>query len=265
MSATDAVNALKKLSGTTSQRNFGSGASLRGSSAEDNKINMGNAMEGLMSNLLLKASSSAQHSEPQPLETSMSRSRAPLSRSRAGCADGDLACQLTGSGAAPAPLAGSRSLFVSTSRRGNTDMRNTGIVPFSVTRSTVVNAGDGNAYNSMQAPKDISAIDCTDCSAVGEDEFMQKCVIDSNLSSALMRFSDCQTSANRRINQDAGSRQIDSQSQRDGTQHNLTSTKTPDSSLAGSGAMYRSRALFSSRDPAGGLGSAEQQNNANPL
>ena len=52
MSATDAVNALKKLSGTTSQRNFGSGASLRGSSAEDNKINMGNAMEGLMSNLL---------------------------------------------------------------------------------------------------------------------------------------------------------------------------------------------------------------------
>ena len=51
MSATDAVNALKKLSGTTSQRNWVR-ASLRGSSAEDNKINMGNAMEGLMSNLL---------------------------------------------------------------------------------------------------------------------------------------------------------------------------------------------------------------------
>lgn len=260
----DTVNLLKKLSGTGAQQSFRSGASLSGSSAKGG-INIDRVTESILGNVLMNTAKAAQHSEPQPLETSMSRSRAPLSRSRAGCADGDLACQLTGSGAAPAPLAGSRSLFVSTSRRGNTDMRNTGIVPFSVTRSTVVSQGDGDAYNSTKVPKDISAIDCTDCSAVGEAEFMQKCVIDSNLSSALMRFSDCQTSANRRINQDAGSRQIDSQSQRDGSQHNLTSTKTTDSSLAGSGAMYRSRALFSSRDPSGGLGSADQQSGANPL
>ena len=180
------------------------------------------------------------------------------------CDSNDLACMMTGSSAGPTPLAGSSALFASSSRRGNNDLKNTGIVPFSVLPSnSVVSAGDGDMFNGVQK-QNVQDLECTDCSAVGEDEFMAKCVADSNLSTALLRFSSCQSGANRRINQDAGSRQIQSSSQRDGTQYNLTNPTNVDSSddLKTSGATaFPSSALYGSRDPAGELMSAQTRYN----
>ena len=242
--------------------------SLAGStaSAQGGQINLGRlgnnlAMKGINTALAqlsgAKAQSSIHVNQPKIYGSTMQQSTSVM------CDKGDLACMMTGSSAAPTPLAGSRALFASSSRRGNTDMKNTGIVPFSVQpTNTIVSGGDGDMFNGVKT-QNIQGIECTDCSAVGENEFMSKCVVDSNLSSALMRFSACQTGANRRIDQNAGSRQIDSTSQRDGTQHNLTNPGNIDSSEgpAGSAAAFGSSALFASRDPAGGLSSAERQQN----
>jgi hypothetical protein len=181
----------------------------------------------------------------------------------------DLKCMMTGSCAGPTALSGSGALFSSTSRRGNNDMSNTGIVPFSVIpQKSVVSAGDGELFNGIKTQNIQDPSQCTDCSAVGEDEFMAKCVVDSNLSSALLKFSGCMTGANRRIDQDAGSRQINSVSQRDNTQYNLTNPANVDSSegpASGSSAAYGSSALFASRDPAGDLQSADGQYNVGKI
>ena len=77
------------------------------------------------------------------------------------CDSNDLACMMTGSSAGPTPLAGSSALFASSSRRGNADLKNTGIIPFSVQRNTVVNAGDGEVFNGVRTTS-VQDIECTD-------------------------------------------------------------------------------------------------------
>lgn len=253
MSAQETVNLLTKLSSAGS-----SGGAYRSGSSSDGTRSGGINIDGVGNAILANVLRSAAGESRRTMSGSSARK----------CEDGDLRCQMTGSrAAAPAPLAGSQSLFVSTARRGNKDMEGTGLQGFSVVpKKTVLRAGDGNAYNSSRAPN-VREGDCPDCSAVSQSEFMEKCVGNTNQRAALWKFSQCSLAANAQINQDAGARRIDSTSQRDGTQYNLTSTSTTDSSegagLAQSGSsMFRSR---QARDPAGQLASAEPSQNTNKV
>ena len=117
--------------------------------------------------------------------------------------------------------------------------------------------GDENAYNTQV---DLSSVECIDCSAVDRDTFMKECVVDKNVGVALMRFSQCNTKANRHIDQNSGSAQIDSQSERDGVSHNLTNTANIDSS---EGVMSGARAAH--EDPSGHLSAPRRRKEGSPL
>jgi hypothetical protein len=195
----------------------------------------------------------------------------------------DLKCQLDGScdSSAYDPKLytgsdyGSASMYGSSARRGNTDMKDTGIVPFTVQPSReVVTAGDGNDYEGQyKSQVDLSGVECVDCSAVDKDTFLEKCVLDKNVGYALMRFAQCNNKANRHVNQNSGSRQIEKEGERDGAAHNLTNPNNTDSSegtnsAPGAGAMYGYGGLYGfgmaqsgSDNTLGGVEPANQQQN----
>lgn len=163
-------------------------------------------------------------------------------------------CKLTGSCAAY-PIS---SMHGSSGRRGNSDMKATGLTPFTVQpQSTVVSQGDDNSYESQV---DLSSVQCIDCSAVDQDTFMKECIVDKNVGVALMRFSQCNKKANRHIDQNSGSAQIERRSERDGVSHNLTNTANIDSS---EGVMSGARAAH--EDPSGHLSAPRRPLQGSPL
>ena len=76
----------------------------------------------------------------------------------------------------------------------------------------------------------------------------------------LDKFAQCAVKSGRHLNQDSGSRQIESQSQRDSSSYNLTNVSNTDStqgtnSAPRAGAMYGNGSMFGARkDVSGGLG-----------
>jgi hypothetical protein len=149
------------------------------------------------------------------------------------------------------------NMHASSARRGNSDLRDTGIVPFTVQPNyEVMAAGDPAAMDVYQQQVDLSKVQCVDCSRVSHEEFMSKCVMDMNVGLALLNFSQCNLKANRHVNQDAGARQIDRTDERVRATVNLTNQNMTDSSRGGpdditgaTGTIYASR-----MDPAGMLG-----------
>jgi len=160
------------------------------------------------------------------------------------CESDDLLCLATSSAPPYTGRVDRDDMHASGARRGFVDKKQTGIQGFSVQpRFTVVNDGSVVARDQYDSQLDLRDVECTDCSTVDQATFMEKCVTDKNVGVALLRFSQCNLKANRHVNLDAGSRQIESVGERDGASHNLTNADNVDSSRGtnsapGAGAMY---------------------------
>jgi hypothetical protein len=99
--------------------------------------------------------------------------------------------------------------------RANENM--SGSVPFSVLKTEDIAVDPDFAVESLNADEA-----CVDCSTVDQATFMQKCVRDSNIGAATLRIAPCSLKANREVQQDNGSRQIDIVASRLNVAYNLT-------------------------------------------